>query len=52
MSPLHIATHYRFPLISNILLKSRANPTKRDVFGLNCLDYAAYNPKMWEKMGE
>jgi ankyrin repeat protein len=52
MGPIHIATMKRMPRISEMLLKAGADPTERDVFGLNALDYAFRDPKVWEKMGK
>ena len=51
-TPLHHATLRRMPLITEMLVKAGANAERRDAYGLSCLDYAAREPKIWEKMGD
>ena len=50
-NPLHIATASRRPLIAERLVKAGADPTCRNTFGLNSLDYAFQDAAVWEKMG-
>jgi ankyrin repeat protein len=50
--PLHAATAYGRPRITERLMRAGADPTLRDAFGLSSLDYAIRNPQVWEKMGD